>query len=65
MTINVDRETDTQRIGRCDHDGTTELLDGLTPISHCAACGKTWPSRFGAGAPTMCIVDMRAEAGVD
>jgi hypothetical protein len=28
----------------------------LASVSVCSACGQTWPSRFGAGAPTVRIV---------
>jgi len=56
MTIYVEHETETQRIERCDHEGTTEPLNGLTSVSACTACGKTWPTRFGAGAATIRIV---------
>jgi hypothetical protein len=41
---------------RCDHDGTTEPLNGVATISTCSECGKTWPTRFGAGARTVRIV---------
>jgi hypothetical protein len=56
MTIHIQRETDEQRIERCDHEGTTEPLNGLDSVSTCTACGKTWPTRFGAGAATVRIV---------
>jgi hypothetical protein len=58
MTIHIDRETATQRMERCDHEGTTELLSGTQSVSHCTACGKNWPARFGQGAPTVRIVDV-------
>jgi hypothetical protein len=48
---------DGQRMESCDHAGTTEPLNGLVSISSCSCCGKTWPARFGAGAPTVRIVD--------
>jgi hypothetical protein len=40
----------------CNHAGTTEPLKGLTTISTCTECTETWPTRFGAGAPTVRIV---------
>jgi hypothetical protein len=55
MTITVEWETETQRMERCDHEGTTESLGGEA-ISHCTECGKTWQGRFGAGAATVRIV---------
>jgi hypothetical protein len=55
MTIHVERETDTERVERCDH-GTTEPLNGLMTISTCTSCGTTWPTRFGSGAATVRIV---------
>jgi hypothetical protein len=58
--MTIDRETATQRMERCDHEGTTELLSGTSSISHCTACGKNWPARFGAGAPTVRIVPQEA-----
>jgi hypothetical protein len=56
MTIQIEWETDDARMERCDHEGTTEPLDGSDSISHCAQCGKTWPTKFGAGAETVRIV---------
>jgi hypothetical protein len=56
LTIHIESETDEHRIERCDHDGTTEPLAGLSSVSVCSACGKTWPTRFGAGAETVRIV---------
>jgi hypothetical protein len=58
MPWTVESETDGQRIERCDHDGTTERLGGPAILS-CTECGKTWPARFGAGAPTVRIVAKR------
>jgi hypothetical protein len=55
MSWTVESETDGQRVERCDHDGTTEAIAGGT-ISACSECGKTWPTRFDAGAPTVRIV---------
>jgi hypothetical protein len=55
LTIHIERETDTERIECCDHDGTTEPLNGLASVSVCTACGTTWPTRFG-GAATVRIV---------
>jgi hypothetical protein len=49
-------ETDTERLVRCDHEGTTEALDGSEAISVCSECGKTWPTRFGAGVTTVRVV---------
>ena len=57
MTVTVEWETATQRMERCDHEGATEPLDGSKAISVCTECGKTWPSRFGAGAATVRIVE--------
>jgi hypothetical protein len=56
MTVHVEWETDGQRMERCDHEGTTESLDGLESVASCGECGKTWPARFGAGVPTVRIV---------
>jgi len=56
LTIHIERETDTNRIERWDHEGTTEPLNGLTTVPVCTECGKTCPTRFGAGAPTTRIV---------
>src|SRR5262245_37523443 len=61
LTIHIERETDTERIERCDHEGTTEPLAGLASVSVCTACGKTWPTRFGAGAPTVRIASTASE----
>jgi hypothetical protein len=61
VTIHVERETDEQRVERCDHDGTTQPLNGLASISNCTACGKTWPTRFGRGAATARVVSKRNE----
>jgi hypothetical protein len=54
--VRVDWETDEQRMERCDHEGTTEPLSGSEAVSVCTACGKTWPTRFGAGAATVRVV---------
>lgn len=56
MTVRVDSETTTQRVERCDQEGTTEALDGSSAISFCTECGKTWPSRMSAGALTVRVV---------
>jgi hypothetical protein len=56
VTVTVEWETDAQRLERCDHEGTTEQLDGSEAISHCTECGKTWPTKFGAGAATVRVV---------
>ena len=56
MTIHIERETDTDRIERCDHEGTTEPLGGLASVSVCIACNATWPTRFGVGAATVRVV---------
>jgi hypothetical protein len=60
MTIQIEWETDDERMERCDHEGTTEPLDGSESISHCAACGKMWPTKFGTGADTVRIVSKGA-----
>lgn len=57
MAIEIEWETDEQRLERCDQEETTEPLDGSASISHCSACGKSWPTKFGAGAATVRIVD--------
>lgn len=56
MTVRVESETSEQRVELCDHEGTTEPLDGSATISCCTECAKTWPTRFGAGAPTVRVV---------
>jgi hypothetical protein len=61
VTVRVEWETDEQRLERCEYEGTTEPLGGEA-ISVCTACGKTWPTRFGAGAPTVRIVAKRDRA---
>jgi len=48
---------------RCDHQGTTEPLDGLSSVSVCSYCGKVWSSRFGAGAATVRLVDKGEQPG--
>jgi hypothetical protein len=50
-----------ERIERCDHEGTTEPLGGLSYVSVCTACGVNRPTRFGAGAPTVRIACKRDE----
>ena len=57
MTIQIEWERDGQRMERCDHEGTTEPLDGSDSISHCTECGKSWPTKFGTGAATVRIVE--------
>jgi hypothetical protein len=57
----VESETEDVRMESCDHGGTTEPLAGTKKISTCTACGKTWPARFGAGAPTVRIVSKNEE----
>ena len=47
MTIHVERETDTERVERCDHKGTTEPLAGMSTVSVRTECGTTWPTRSG------------------
>jgi hypothetical protein len=42
-----------------DHDGTTELLSGMTSISACPACGQTSPLEYPL--PDACLA--RAAAG--
>jgi hypothetical protein len=54
--IRIEREDATARVEVCDQEGTTGRLNGLKAISHCTACRKTCPARFGAGAPTVKIV---------
>jgi hypothetical protein len=49
-------ETEAERMESCDHAGTTQGLEGSEAISHCTACGKTWPAKFGAGAATVRIL---------
>ena len=56
MTIHIENETTTERIERCDHEGTTGPLNGLSSVSVCSGCGKTRPTRFGASAETIRIV---------
>jgi hypothetical protein len=56
MTITIESETETERIERCDHEGTTEPLGGLASVSTCSECGKPWPTKFGRGAATVRIV---------
>jgi hypothetical protein len=51
LTIHIENETPTERIERCDHEGTTEPLGGLSSLSTCTECGHVWPSRFGAAGP--------------
>jgi hypothetical protein len=58
VTVTVEWETDTERMVRCDHEGTT---DDTTAISVCSACGQTWPTRFGAGAPTVGMIEKQSE----
>jgi hypothetical protein len=48
---------------RCDHEGTTEPLEGMAAISVCTVRERTWPTRFGAGAPTVRIVEK--QVGLD
>ena len=56
MTIHIERETSTERIERCDHEGTTEPLNGLSSVSVCSACGKTSSRQFGVDAPTVRVI---------
>jgi uncharacterized Zn finger protein len=56
MTVRVEWESDTARMERCDHEGTTEPMDGSEAIVHCTECGRTWPAKFGAGAATVRVV---------
>jgi hypothetical protein len=46
MTIHVERETDTERIERCDHDGTTEPLAGLSTVLGPPGFRGEWSSWF-------------------
>jgi hypothetical protein len=64
VTIHIESETDEHRIERCDHEGTTEPLGGLTSVSVCSECGATWPTRFGIGAATACVVSKSHGADV-
>jgi hypothetical protein len=57
VTVEVEWHKGALRMERCDHEGTTEPLGGLRSVSRCTECNKTWPSSFGAGAPTLRIVD--------
>jgi hypothetical protein len=65
MPWTVVNETEARRVESCDHAGTTEPLNGLVSISTCTECGKTWPARFGAGAPTVRIVQKVGSVLVD
>jgi hypothetical protein len=56
MTVHVDWETDGQRMERCDHEGDDGAAGGLESVSSCTECKRTWPARFGVGAPTIRIV---------
>jgi hypothetical protein len=56
LAVYIEREDNSAVVEVCDHDETTEPLDGLAAISRCTACGKTWPTWFGSGAPTVRIV---------
>jgi hypothetical protein len=58
MTVTVDWENESERLERCDHEGTTEPLHGSADVSFCTECRKTWPTKFGAGAATMRIVTL-------
>jgi len=53
LTIHVERETDSERIERCDHDGTTEPLNGLSSgLAALFFSRHPWPpARAAAGAP--------------
>jgi hypothetical protein len=61
MTIHIDSETDEQQVERCDDEGTTEPLGGMSSVSVCTSCGETWPTPFGPGAPTVRLVATQAE----
>jgi hypothetical protein len=41
---------------RCDHEGDDGAAGGLESVSSCTECKRTWPARFGVGAPTIRIV---------
>jgi hypothetical protein len=56
ITVTVEWENEAGRLERCDHEGTTEPLDGATDISFCTECHKTWPTKLGAGVATMRVV---------
>jgi hypothetical protein len=59
VTVHIEWETEEQRMERCDHEETTELLDGLPSVSTCTECGKTWPTRF-PGAAKVRLVEKQA-----
>ena len=56
MTVHIEWETAEERMERCDHDGTSAPLEDAPSVTACSACGKTWPTRFGAGAATVRLV---------
>jgi hypothetical protein len=62
MSVFVEWASDARRMERCDHEGTTEPLDGSDAISFCTECQKTWPTKFGAGTPTVRIVEKQQPA---
>jgi hypothetical protein len=61
MTVRIVREEAAARVEVCDHSGSTEEHVG---VSHCRACGKVWPTRFGVGAPTTRIVPKETDGTV-
>jgi hypothetical protein len=56
VAVHVEWETDVEQMERCDHEGTSAPLEEAPSVTACSECGKTWPTRFGAGAPTVRIV---------
>jgi hypothetical protein len=56
VAITIEWETDEQWMERCDHEGTTDPLGRQTTVSVCSECGKAWPTRLGAGVPTVRLV---------
>jgi hypothetical protein len=65
MAITTVWESATQRMESCDHENTTEPLEGASSVSCCTACGHTWPRKFGPGVPKVSIIDTTAETGSD
>jgi hypothetical protein len=61
MTWLVESETAEQRVESCDHEGTTEALNGSASISVCTECGKTWPTAFRVGAPTVRVIEKQSD----
>jgi hypothetical protein len=59
MTVHIEWENDRERMERCDREGTSRPMDAVHSVTECWACGKTWPTSFGVGAPTVRIVSKR------